>query len=344
MTAEYLGPSEGVDFTWSVPTWGTLRIYRVALRQCEAGESSRDFGPYICVSSPDQALVPPPACPAPQTAADGRPCTYTLWRELPSSFGGTSDRALGSRGAIFWYLARGRDDELLGVNDSMFVAISEPQQVTYFGTPDPPETPADFTATAISETAIRLTWQPTPTASGYELEQFENCTWDGGVLPFTDFEFTYEGLQPNTTYQFRIRSVNEHGASLYASASATTGDVTPPGCDDFTLRLDFNPVQVAAGGADAIGVFVDRNSGFADQVDLAVTAGPNGTQPNDVLSQSSFNPNPLDGNASATTLSFNVREDLTVGQSYDLTISGASPFLETDPEWCVIPIAFEVVQ
>jgi hypothetical protein len=338
LTAEYEGAGQGIALSWATPTWSWVRIYRAAFRQCEPGETSGQFGPYTCVSSPAEALTPPPQCIAPGTAPDGRPCTYTLHTNAVGAWGGIADRSLGSRGAVFWYQARGGLDE-----EPLRAWSFPPQQVTHFGTPDPPDAPANFTATADSETSIELTWQPTPTASGYELERLGADGWTA-TLPFSDFSFPDEGLLENTTYNYRIRSFNEHGVSGYVAASATTGGPGGgAGCEDFNLRLDFDPVEVAAGSSDVMPVFIDRAAGFTGQVELSLFSAPGGPHWSDVMEFWAFDPNVAEGSETFSILSFTMRGDLSAGESFEFQISGGSPLLETDPEWCTIPITFEVI-
>jgi hypothetical protein len=338
LTAEYEGVNEGVALSWTTPTWSRVTIYRAALRQCEPGETSGRYGPYECVSSPAEALTPPPDCLAPGTAPDGRPCVYTRWGIAAGGWGGLSDRGLGSRGAIFWYLARGGADE-----NPLRAWSHPPQQVTHFGTPDAPDVPADFTATAISDSAIRLTWQPTPTASGYELERLDNGAWSGSTLPYSDYEFTEERLMPNTQYQYRIRSVNEYGVSAYAFANATTGAGGGAGCTDFNLRLDFNPVEVVAGGGDVVPVFVDRQGGFTGQVEVTLVSVPNGPNWPDVFETWEWSPSLVDAGSTYSILSFRMRTDVTPGAQYEFQVAGGSPLIETAPAVCLIPITFEVI-
>ncbi|HEX7050196.1 MAG TPA: hypothetical protein VF188_08355 [Longimicrobiales bacterium] len=339
LTAEFEGATEGVALSWPTPTWSWVRIYRAVLRECEPGETSGEFGPYTCVSH-TEVVTPPPECVAPDTASDGRPCTYTLYTQALGVSGSTRDLfLLGSRGAVAWYQARG------GSDDNPLRAWSFPaQQVAWFGTPDPPEVPGNFKATPVSATAIRLDWQPTPTASGYELERLGPDGWSG-TLPYSDFTFTDDSLVENTHYDYRIRSVNEHGVSAYATAGATTDSIggggTGANCEDFNLRLDFDPVGVAHGASDVVPVFIDRAPGFTGPIELRLVGED--PAPDFVLSTWAFNPNPVEAGTAASTLSFTGREDgPPAGSEHRFGLEGGSPTIANATSVCAIAINFKV--
>jgi hypothetical protein len=98
----------------------------------------------------------------------------------------------------------------------------------------PPSTPSDLVATALSGTAIGLTWTDNSsspnTAAGFDIEE----STDG--ITFTQVatanagstSYTVSGLQLSTTYTFRIRAFNVVGPSTYSNtASATTTSQAP---------------------------------------------------------------------------------------------------------------------
>jgi hypothetical protein len=91
----------------------------------------------------------------------------------------------------------------------------------------PPAPPTGAAATALSASALRVTWTDASTDEGsFELER---ATSEGG--PFTSIatlaagttRFDSTGLAPSTAYFFRVRATNAAGASSWSStATATT--------------------------------------------------------------------------------------------------------------------------
>lgn len=73
--------------------------------------------------------------------------------------------------------------------------------------------------TAENTTAYTLTptWKPVAAADYYEIE-FEGMTYS----TIRDGELLFENLQPETAYDFKIRSVNKSGVSEWSGFSATT--------------------------------------------------------------------------------------------------------------------------
>jgi fibronectin type 3 domain-containing protein len=106
----------------------------------------------------------------------------------------------------------------------------------------PPPTPSGVTASAVSTSQINLSWtaveDPESGVTGY------NVYRDGGFVAATaNTTFADTGLEPGTTYAYRVSAVNGAGleSDLSAAADATTEDVpdtTPPSPP---TRLRFAP-------------------------------------------------------------------------------------------------------
>ncbi len=93
-----------------------------------------------------------------------------------------------------------------------------PQQTT------PPSNPSTFTATAISDSSIRLSWSKVEGASSYTLER---KTGQGSYSQITaptspQTEHTDTGLRAGITYSYRIKASNKNGSSPGVETSATT--------------------------------------------------------------------------------------------------------------------------
>jgi hypothetical protein len=99
------------------------------------------------------------------------------------------------------------------------------------------EAPSNFTATAIGSRKIRLDWAVPPLADAYEIEAKINNTSSYALLRRVDAEITSYvnsvGMEPETEYTFRIRSVVGSAKSEYSpEASATTAPLGEAGGDD----------------------------------------------------------------------------------------------------------------
>lgn len=95
-------------------------------------------------------------------------------------------------------------------------------------TQDPPAAPINLTASAVSSGQINLSWlDRSTTEENFEIERCQGagCTSFGWIAEtganVTGFSNT--GLQPNTTYRYRVRASNGSGDSAYTNvAEATT--------------------------------------------------------------------------------------------------------------------------
>ena len=79
-------------------------------------------------------------------------------------------------------------------------------------------TPEDFSATAISSTAVQMTWTAVPAATGYEIQRLN---W-GPILTVTGTSFVESDLAPGATYLYRIRAMGPDGPSEYTAIDPAT--------------------------------------------------------------------------------------------------------------------------
>jgi fibronectin type 3 domain-containing protein len=120
-----------------------------------------------------------------------------------------------------------------------------------------PQAPSGLTATAGTAGDVALAWQPSPTPGVYYQVERRNVTaaeTDFSTVPFgnaTDTSLTVTGLEPGSSYEFRVRAVNGGGQSdpsnlaqataAYALPPAPTGLVATPNADG-TIGLAWNAV------------------------------------------------------------------------------------------------------
>jgi hypothetical protein len=88
--------------------------------------------------------------------------------------------------------------------------------------------PSNFSAEA-GVTSVTLAWTPVTGATGYTLERVEGSGANVQLVANEDKRgFLDTGLQPNTTYTYRVKATNGSASSTGKTATATTrGEGTP---------------------------------------------------------------------------------------------------------------------
>jgi len=146
--------------------------------------------------------------------ASGNEVPYTHAPNPPTTFNG--DHLLPST-EYAW--------QVLAVQNGL---ISPPSNEVVATTADPPAAPQNLTATAISNTRIRLDWQASPTANKYFIQistDGTNFTPSGSVLA-PAVTFTRANLTPNTLYFFRVQA--EDLGLVKSAFSNIASAMTPP--------------------------------------------------------------------------------------------------------------------
>jgi len=149
----------------------------------------------------------------------------------------------------------------------------------------PPDAPVSLAATALDYRSVRLNWKrSSPNVKSNEIERREAggdwtaaLTASGGDTSATD-----DGLKDLTTYSYRVRAVNDAGASSWsAEASATTHAMPVPGrpfglaaaaTGPFSIRLTWLQPEPAVEAAFEIEEsLTDRDADFKK---IEPNAGP----------------------------------------------------------------------
>ena len=146
--------------------------------------------------------------------------------------------------ALYGQYFAGRIDEVRVYNTALTQAQIQADMNTPVGgapPPDtgPPTTPTNLVATAVSQTQINLGWTASTDPSGVPLYHVERCQGasctdfvEVGTPPTNSFSNT--GLQPATTYRYRVRAQdgaptpNLSGYSNIAPATTQGATNTPP--------------------------------------------------------------------------------------------------------------------
>lgn len=92
-----------------------------------------------------------------------------------------------------------------------------------------PRTPSSFTATAQSSTGIDLSWNFVSDATDYDIH---TCT-GSFIGNTTQTSYLVTGLNPETTYSYKVRANNDDGSSDFTACQTATTLSTDP--DSYTL-------------------------------------------------------------------------------------------------------------
>jgi len=148
-----------------------------------------------------------------------------------------------------------------------------------------PAAPSGFTAEVLGPTEVRLTWQDLPDEDDYMLRRsLDGVDWYAlpAVYPAADeTSYTATGLEPETTYYFKIRGRNAGGLGPYCEPlSVDTPPATPPAIAVSTTSIAVSCVegedapdatfQVWNGGAGTLTYNVTEAT---SKLDVAPTSG-----------------------------------------------------------------------
>ncbi|MYC80620.1 MAG: hypothetical protein F4X19_00830 [Acidobacteria bacterium] len=127
---------------------------------------------------------------------------------------------------------------------NLFVADSGNHRIRILTLTTPPisiQAPSNLTATAVSSSQVRLTWRENfdnETGFGIQRRREDSDEWVAvGTTAANATTFLDGGLEPATTYHFRVRAISNLGPSTFSNrAMATTPVARPPTVTGFLPR------------------------------------------------------------------------------------------------------------
>ncbi|MGV3719337.1 MAG: fibronectin type III domain-containing protein [Actinomycetota bacterium] len=132
--------------------------------------------------------------------------------------------------------------------------------------PSPPSAPTSLTATALSQTEIRLDWTAASNnETGFKIERSTDGTnfSPAGMVSMDVLTFTDTGRTANTTYTYRVKATNAGGDSAPSPTASATTLPNPP-------AAPANLVANAVSGTVVQLSWVDNSSGGSSETGFSV--------------------------------------------------------------------------
>ena len=146
-----------------------------------------------------------------------------------------------------------------------------------------PATPSGLGTTSTGPTEITLSWSAVTGAASYQLQRRTNGgAWGSPMDAGSGTTYTDTGLDPSTTYDYEVRSVNTAGSSGWSGVvtASTTAATAPDAVSDLAAMAGASSISLswsapASNGADISGYDLDvsdDDSSWSDLATLAATA------------------------------------------------------------------------
>jgi chitodextrinase len=143
-----------------------------------------------------------------------------------------------------------------------------------FGEPTAPAAPTGLTSTNVTSSSFTMNWNAVSNASSYNAQVREQgaSTWtDYTGITSTSYDVT--GLNAETTYEFRVQSVNSVGSSNYTTAqTVTTNAVSLTYCDSYGENTNYEWIDLVELGS--ISNSTSSDGGYADYTNLSTDLNP----------------------------------------------------------------------
>ncbi|HVT89389.1 MAG TPA: fibronectin type III domain-containing protein [Tepidisphaeraceae bacterium] len=136
--------------------------------------------------------------------------------------------------------------------------------------------PEGLTKEIVSSTAVNLSWTDSDGATGYKVERLSGTAWVqvGAILGADTTTLAVTGLVGGTSYSFRVRALNEAGASAPSLAVAALTKPAAPASLISSSPLAGSIKLTWANVAGETGFKIERSSNGSDWSQIA-TAGVN---------------------------------------------------------------------
>ncbi|MEI8175665.1 MAG: CARDB domain-containing protein [Candidatus Omnitrophota bacterium] len=146
-----------------------------------------------------------------------------------------------------------------------------------------PSAPTNLVATAISDTAVQLTWTDNSYETQFLVERSLNATSGFAVVPGGSTGRDIN-LQANTRYYYRVYAVNPSGRSDYSNV-ATTITTVPPAAPTALDSASPSPTKINLAWTDNAtneqGYRIERSSAMTTGFSVLASVGPNVTRYSD---------------------------------------------------------------
>jgi len=195
---------------------------------------------------------------------------------------GTSDKRTHTISFTTANLNAGTYDRSLQVADAGSGARNSPVTIqVHIRIEPPPDPPSGFTATPLYGSAVRLRWTDLPDETEYMLRRsLDGEYWYAvsAVYPPADTtEYTVTGLDPDTTYYFKIRGIRDGAYGAYCEPVPATTPRAEAGTFTAYNDLGWDASQPAGNitvlSSGQAGLLMDHGTGQLVPVTLSVAGG-----------------------------------------------------------------------
>jgi len=165
---------------------------------------------------------------------------------------------------------------------ALIVTMAGCSVVSPSGGPVPacPAPPMGLTCEAVSSSQIDLSWNASAEADGYYVYRCEgtDCTPTNQVHTESGTSWSDIGLNPSTTYRYRVTAYNEAGESDYSSiTSCTTQGIPPEAPTGFNcMAVSFSQIDLswdASAGAEGYHVYRCEGTGCTPTSQIHTESG-----------------------------------------------------------------------
>jgi phosphodiesterase/alkaline phosphatase D-like protein len=248
-------PADTTDYTDTNLIPGTFYSYRVAAYN---GEGDSFFSMTVNATT----LPLPPFTPADLVASASSQSVVTLtWADMANNE--TGFRIERSLDGVNFDLAASVDSNVTGYVDSGLTAAttyyyrvaatnaggSSPYSDLAATTtlPNPPSAPSALTATALSQTNIALVWVDNAgNETGFQVERsLDGISFVQIAAPLENStSYVDNAVGANTTYYYRVRSVNAGGNSAYSVTATATTLPNPPAAPSALIATPVSQTRI----------------------------------------------------------------------------------------------------